>query len=79
MKSAISDLVGWYGMVAIISAYGLLNFGMLAVSDIIYCLLNITGAASLAYISFKKSVYPSVVLNSIWLIIGVVALVNVVA
>lgn len=43
-KNLIDEVVGWYGMAAILSAYALVSFNFLPASNIIYQLLNFTGA-----------------------------------
>lgn len=75
MKQKILDeSIGWYGMLAIISTYALANFNILSTSDILYQLLNITGASGLVYISFKKKAYQPGVLNIIWALIALIAI-----
>jgi len=43
-KNSIEEIIGWYGMAAILLAYALVSFSFLSASNIIYQLLNFTGA-----------------------------------
>lgn len=44
-RESIDEIIGWYGMGAILLAYALVSFNFLSVSSTIYQLLNFTGAA----------------------------------
>ncbi len=76
-KNFIDEIIGWYGMAAILLAYGLVSFGFLSVSNIFYQVLNFTGAGGVAYISFKKQAKQPAILNVVWAIIALVAIVRV--
>lgn len=43
-KNFIDEIIGWYGMAAILLAYGLVSFNVLSASGIFYQVLNFTGA-----------------------------------
>lgn len=75
-KNFINEIIGWYGMAAILSAYGLVSFGFLSVSNIFYHFLNFTGAGGIAYISFKKQAKQPAIMNVVWAIIALVAIVR---
>ena len=71
MNSKIIDnLVGWYGTVAILLAYALLSFGIFTADNLLYQILNCTGALGIVYISLKKKVYQPGILNIIWALIA---------
>jgi len=76
-KHLIDEAFGWYGMVAIVSAYALNSFALIASSDLIYQILNTTGALGIVYISFKKKAYQPGVLNIIWAIIAIIAIIKI--
>jgi hypothetical protein len=78
MKRQIIEIFGWYGTFAIIGAYALASFSILKSDGFIYQLLNVTGALGLMTIAYYKKVFQSVVLNIIWLIIGIVAIVKII-
>ena len=76
-RKIIEEIIGWYGTAVIVSAYALLSFGVLASDSSIYQLLNASGAIGIVYISFKKKAYQPGVLNIIWTIIAVVAIIRI--
>lgn len=73
-KNWWAEIVGWYGMVALIAAYALASFGMLSADGLAYQLLNLTGSMGLLVIAAVKGVTQSVLLNLFWMAIGVIAL-----
>jgi hypothetical protein len=73
----IGEIIGWYGTVAIVTAYALLSFGVISSGNIYYQLLNGTGALGIVYISLKKKDYQPGVLNIIWAVIALIAIINI--
>lgn len=47
MKNYLGEVVGWYGMVAIVFAYALVSFSVLTPTSIWYQLLNFTGGVGI--------------------------------
>jgi len=43
-KNFIDEIIGWYGMVAILAAYFLVSFNFLSSAGVFYQVLNFTGA-----------------------------------
>lgn len=78
MKNKLISLFGWYGVLAIVLAYTLLNFNIINSTNIMYQTLNITGALGIVTDSLNDKDYQPVVLNIIWMIVGIVALFNIV-
>jgi len=78
-KNIISEILGWYGVVAIVTSYALMNFGVLSSNTLLYQLLNISGALGIVYDSFKDKDYQPVVLNIIWAIIALIAIIKILA
>ena len=74
MTRQIIELFGWYGVVAIVGAYGLVSFDYVAADSLTYQLLNATGALGIMVVSWYKRNYQPVVLNVVWLLIAAVAL-----
>lgn len=72
-----SELLGWYGMVAILSAYALLSFNYLQPHQLGYQLLNGTGALGLVVDAYYKKDQPVVVLNLIFVIIAGISLLRI--
>jgi hypothetical protein len=76
-NNIIPEIIGWYGTVAIVTAYALLSFNIISSSNIWYQILNGTGALGIVYISLKKKDYQPGVLNIIWAIIALIAIINI--
>jgi hypothetical protein len=77
MKS-LTQLFGWYGMIAIVLAYALNSFGVLNSSDLLYQLLNGTGALGIVIVSFEKKAYQPGILNLIWTGIALIAIIKII-
>lgn len=75
--STIIELLGWYGAVAILSAYTLNNFSIISNNQILYQFLNLSGGLAIAIISIKKKTYQPATLNIIWSIIALIAILNI--
>jgi len=76
MKHRAVSILGWYGVLAILSAYGLLSLGLIESRSITYQILNLTGAATLAYETINKRDFQPAVLNVVWALIAAVALLS---
>lgn len=74
MKAKLIEVFGWYGTVAIVLAYVLVSFSVLDATDVWYQILNATGALGIVLVSFRKKNYQPVVLNIIWTIIAIIAI-----
>jgi hypothetical protein len=70
------DFLGWYGVVAILGAYALVSFSILAPTNIAYQILNGTGAVAIVLEAGHKRDMQPAVLNGIWAIIALVAIVR---
>ena len=70
----LAEIAGWYGTLAIISAYALVSFKGIDASSAVYQLLNLSGALGIIAIAVVKGVKQSVVLNAFWALIAVIAL-----
>ncbi len=78
-KNILIELIGWYGLIAILGAYFLNSFSALEAGDLLYQLLNITGAIGIIVVSYAKKAYQPMALNIIWALIGLVALLKLLA
>ena len=78
MKKLIIEIIGWYGAAAIVAAYFLVSFNLIGAGDIIYQILNFTGAIGIVLISLHKKAYQPAALNLIWTIIAVIALLKII-
>lgn len=77
MKKKYLEIIGWYGVTAIIIAYALNSFSVLDSSSWIYQILNLSGAICIIFHSISKKDYQPAVLNIIWSIIAIFALLKV--
>jgi len=75
-KKILIEIFGWYGALAIMSAYCLNSFSFISVDDLSYQLLNVTGALGMIAISYYKQTYQPLAINILWVLIGGLALVN---
>lgn len=70
----IAEILGWYGIAAILLAYALVSFEVLSADGYAYQLLNLTGAIGVVIISITKKAAQPAVLNIIWAVIALVAI-----
>ena len=76
-KQLISEIAGWYGTVAILTAYILVSFNIIDGTTVAFQLLNLTGALGVMAIAVYKHVKQSVVLNIFWAAVAIIALINI--
>ncbi len=77
MSKLLDESIGWYGVVAILTAYTLNSFNLLSSQSFPYQILNGTGALGIVYISLKRKDYQPGVLNIIWAIIALISLIRI--
>lgn len=77
MNKSIIEIIGWYGTAAILVAYALVSFSVIAASSPVYQLLNVSGAASIVIDAYAKHDYQPAVLNTVWALIALFALSNI--
>lgn len=77
MPNKFLELFGWYGTCAIVLAYALNSFGIIDSGSLTYQLLNLTGALGIVAISFHKKNYQPGVLNVVWFLVALIAIVNI--
>lgn len=73
----VVEVLGWYGLVAVLVAYGLVSFGTLPPHNVFFQLLNLTGSFGLAILTFYRKAYPNLVLNIIWGAIALIAIIRI--
>lgn len=66
----IKQVIGWYGVTAIVVAFALLNFDVFDTDSLVYQLLNISGSIGIVIVASSKKDYQPVALNIIWLLIA---------
>lgn len=76
MKDSHIELIGWYGAFAVLLAYALASFGMIATKGLPYQFLNLTGSFGIIVVSFRKKAYQPIALNIIWMLIALIAILS---
>jgi energy-converting hydrogenase Eha subunit C len=71
------EIVGWIGAVEVIIAYALNSSGKMKSDSVMFQVLNLTGAIFLIANTWYNAAYPSVVINIIWTVIAIVALIRI--
>ena len=77
MNKKLIELFGWYGTCAIVLAYVLVSFSVIPAESLQYQLLNLTGALGIAAVSFYKKTYQPGVLNIIWFVVALIAIIGI--
>lgn len=77
MKNKITEILGWYGVVAIVGAYALLSFNIIGNNSLWYQGLNLTGAIGIVVDALDDKNTQPAVLNIIWAIIALVAIIKI--
>lgn len=70
------EILGWYGVSAILVAYSLITLNIILSHSLIYLILNLTGAIGILIHSYLKKDYQPVVLNIIWIAIALIGLIR---
>lgn len=78
MKHKAENYFGWYGVLAILLAYLLISFNAITAKSLVYQLLNLTGAVGIIVEALSKKDTQPAVLNAIWAVIAVVAIVRII-
>lgn len=78
LKKLFYSVNGWGGAVLILFAYLLVSFSLLSAQSYWYQGLNIVGSFGLTVEAFSKRDQPLAVLNALWVLIGIVAVVQVI-
>jgi O-antigen ligase len=76
MGKRIDETLEWIGISLILVAYAMNMFGVLDTKNTIYLLMNILGSLGVVYVSFKKKDYQPGVLNIVWAVVAIIALVG---
>lgn len=78
MKEKITEIIGWYGVIAVVSAYALLSLNILNNNSLLFQGLNLTGAIGIIIDAIQDKNTQPAVLNVIWAIIALIAIFNIV-
>lgn len=77
MPDIVFEVIGWVGSGFLILAYALVSSKKLSPEDVPYQLTNLLGALCLLIYAIHTLAYPFVLVNAIWLLIGVNFLVKI--
>ncbi len=78
MKHKAENYFGWYGVLAILLAYLLVSFNVIAAKSLAYQLLNLTGAAGIVTEALSKKDAQPAVLNAIWAAIALISIARII-
>lgn len=76
LQATLIEAGGWYGAAAVLLAYALVSFNIISPHGWIYQLLNFTGAVGVLIISYMKRAKQPALLNFVWAVIALVALIQ---
>jgi hypothetical protein len=74
MLKYVIEVVGWLGAVLMLSAYFLLTVGKMKAHSRLYQGLNVLAGAGVIINSAWNGAYPSVFINLVWIVIGMLGL-----
>lgn len=77
MKNLLIEAIGWIGAALLLAAFALTSYGVLAGVSLEYQLINLAGSVILAVYTYFKKAYPNTVLNIIWVLISIIAIINI--
>lgn len=75
-RQFVVDSIGWYGMAAVLLAYGFVSLEILPSHSLVCILLNLTGSAGLVMAAFVKRAHQFVVINIVWGLVALLTLVQ---
>lgn len=75
MSDFVIDIIGWYGIVAVLLAFALTSWRIIP-QGWSSNLLNLTGAIAIVIQTASRRVYQPAVLNSIWTLIALAAIIR---
>ncbi|MGP8126421.1 MAG: CBU_0592 family membrane protein [Candidatus Bathyarchaeia archaeon] len=70
------EILGWYGLIAVVIAYGSVSLSFISPNTYVYQFLNLSGSVGLGLVAFVKRAYQNGVLNVVWGAIAVLALIR---
>ena len=74
LNNLFAEIAGWYGALAIITAYTLVSFEIVTSNSLPFQLLNLTGALGVMVIAIHKRVKQSILLNVFWCLVAIIAI-----
>lgn len=75
-NTLLVNLAGWLGALMLLLAYILVSSRKLAGDSLTYQMLNLVGSSCLLVNAFHFGAYPSVGVNSIWILIALLTIIK---
>lgn len=76
-RKYLIEIVGWTGAIFSLLAYSLNSLDLMKSQSTAYLSMNVIGCFFLIIYTYHKKAYANSVLNSIWLLMTIVAMINV--
>lgn len=76
IRNSLTQLIGWYGVLAILAAYVLSSFSFISAHGLSYQLLNLTGASAIVIETAKKKDAQPLALNAVWALVALIGLIQ---
>ena len=72
----VIQIIGWYGVLAILVAYALITLDQLGTEHMLYIFLNGSGALALIIQTWQRRNWQLVTLNIVWLLVAIAGVVQ---
>jgi hypothetical protein len=72
-KERLIDIAAWIGTAAILTGYALFTTGLIP-DPFVYHVLNMLGSVAVGYISYRRKVWQSVVINTVFAVLAAIAI-----
>ena len=73
------SMLGWIGSLLVIGAYGLNSYQKIKSDSLIFQLMNLVGGILLIINSMYKEAYPFTFINTVWVLIAILAIFRIVS
>lgn len=70
------EFVGWLGVIAILGAYALSNFGVIELKSATYLILNLAGSIAIVISSLREKDPQPAALNAVWALIALLGIIR---
>jgi len=67
----LSEIIGWVGMVLVLTMYGLAANGILLATSFVFNIFNMFGAVFLGISAFATKNWSIVALNIVWCVLAI--------
>jgi hypothetical protein len=73
------SMLGWIGSLLVIGAYGLNSYQKIKSDSLVFQLMNLAGGILLIINSVYKEAYPFTFINTVWVLIAILAIFRIVS